>query len=67
MKCIHCKSKSTGKATLILDAGAKWRVLYCGLCECVERIGDSVPGAKDSYENSYVRKIKYRKKGGDRH
>jgi len=67
MKCPHCQSESTGKATLILDAGAKWRVLYCGQCECVQRIGDSVPGAEGSYRGSFVRAHDYDKKGGDKH
>jgi len=66
MKCIHCKSESTGKATLILDAGAKWRVLYCGECECIQRIGDSVPGAKGSYRGSFIRKFEDKKKGGEK-
>ena len=67
MKCIFCKIVETSKATLILDKGAQWRVRYCPACECVQRIGDSVPGAEGSYRGSFARMHDYDKKGGDEH
>jgi len=67
MKCTFCKIVETTKATLILDKGAKWRVRYCPACECVQRIGDSVPDIGDKAKVRYFIKPESTMKGGDKH